>query len=34
VLLLDSKRENKKFWTEWYLAFPEFNLFSNSTQFC
>jgi len=25
-VLLDSKSEDKRFWTEWHQAFPEFNL--------
>jgi hypothetical protein len=24
--VLDSRREDKRFWTEWYQALPEFNL--------
>jgi hypothetical protein len=26
-MFLDSRREDKMFWTEWQQALPEFNLF-------
>jgi hypothetical protein len=31
---LDSKREDKRLWTKWQQAFPEFNLFVPSILNC